>query len=87
MLKFQGRALSFVVPFWLLDTVIFTFIVISLFCKFSTSCFVSGFLVWRGTECHKLPLPVICNLRWKMHWVAHRLLTSRHTHSEYCILM
>lgn len=39
------------------------------------------FFVWKGSECHKLPFLVVCNLRWKTHWVAHRLLTSCHKHT------
>lgn len=45
------------------------------------------FFAWKGTECHKLPFPVISNVRWKTHWVAHRLLTSRHTHFQSTVFL
>lgn len=57
------------------------------FCKVRPSCFVLVFFAWKGTECHKLPFPVISNLRWKTHWVAHRLLTSRHTHFQSTVFL
>lgn len=87
--EYPGTALNLPVPFGLLDTV--TFMSLSylypFFCKVRPSCFVLGFFAWKGTECHKLPFPVISNLRWKTHWVAHRLLTSRHTHFQSTVFL
>lgn len=87
--EFPGTALNLPVPFGLLDTV--TFMSLSylypFFCKVRPSCFGLVFFAWKATECHKLPFPVISNLRWKTHWVAHRLLTSRHTHFQSTVFL
>lgn len=88
--EFPGTALNLPVPFGLLDTVTFmslSYLYPFFFVKSDPPVLLWVFFAWKGTECHKLPFPVISNLRWKTHWVAHRLLTSRHTHFQSTVFL
>lgn len=73
--------------FWTLWLLCHFPIYIPFFVKSDPPVWFCCFFAWKGTECHKLPFPVISNLRWKTHWVAHRLLTSRHTHFQSTVFL